>query len=189
MKFIKKYENFVNDENRSKIAEEPEYNPVKRLAAKNYVDLIFNKGSGAEVNALCKEIGKKSPQNDEELEALKEDAIKYYIDNPERIKDTDQPITKYDYYGGSKVAPTTNNVGGTSQANSTHIGESVKNKDKDEFTKIEISDEEMDLFGNETLLIKLIGDNKISLHNNEVSFKTSDDETKKILDIFFDIDK
>ena len=53
--------------------------------------------------------------------------------------------------------------------------------------KIDISEDEMKLFGTETLLLKLIKNNKISLHNNEVWFNRNDEGTKQVLDIFFEI--
>jgi hypothetical protein len=192
MKYIKRYENFtsddsfVNDENRAVTAEEPEYNASNNLKAKNYVELIFNKGGGAEVNALCKEIGCKMPKDDEGLEKTMQIAIKYFIQNPERIKNTDQQVSKYPYQGSDGVVRT-NNIGGTSYTNSTHVGESVKNSDDEDIIKLDISDDEMRLFGTETQLIKLIKNNKISLYDNQVWFDKNDDETKRVLDIFLEI--
>ena len=185
MKYLRKFENFTNDENRGNTVEEPTYNVAKNLAAKNYVELILNKGGGAEVNELCKEIGVEMPKDDEGLDKLKEDAINYFIKNPERIKSLDQPIKKYPYPGTDGIART-NNIGGTSYTNSTHIGESVS-VDDPESMKIDISEDEMKLFGTETLLLKLIKNNKISLHNNEVWFNRNDEGTKQVLDIFFEI--
>lgn len=185
MKYLRKFENFTNDENRGNTVEEPTYNVAKNLAAKNYVELILNKGGGAEVNELCKEIGVEMPKDDEGLDKLKEDAINYFIKNPERIKSLDQPIKKYPYQGTDGIART-NNIGGTSYTNSTHIGESVS-VDDPESMKIDISEDEMKLFGTETLLLKLIKNNKISLHNNEVWFNRNDEGTKQVLDIFFEI--
>ena len=185
MKYLRKFENFTNDENRGNTVEEPTYTVAKTLAAKNYVELILNKGGGAEVNELCKEIGVEMPKDDEGLDKLKEDAINYFIKNPERIKSLDQPIKKYPYQGTDGIART-NNIGGTSYTNSTHIGESVS-VDDPESMKIDISEDEMKLFGTETLLLKLIKNNKISLHNNEVWFNRNDEGTKQVLDIFFEI--
>ena len=184
MKFIKKYETFTNDESRTNIPEEPKYNPVNNLKAKNYVELVFSKGAGDEVNQICKEIGCEMPSSDEELDEAKESAIKYFIKNPERIKSFDQPVSKIQQTGDA--APRTNNIGGTSFTNSTHIGESV-NPSNDGVIKI--NKDEMRLFGTETQLIKLIKSNKISLHNNEVWFDENDEETKKILDIFFEVNQ
>lgn len=185
MKFIKKYETFTNDESRTNITEEPKYNPVNNLKAKNYVELVFSKGAGDEVNQICKEIGCEMPSSEEELDKSKEEAIKYFIENPERMKSFDQPISKIQQTGDA--SPRTNNIGGTSFSNSTHVGESFQSPSSDGV--IEINKDEMKLFGTETQLIKLIRTNKISLHDNEVWFDENDEETKKILDIFFEINQ
>jgi hypothetical protein len=184
MKYIRKYENFINDEDRGNAVEEPEYNPVKSLEAQKYVDIVFNKGAGDEVNQLCKEIGCELPESDEDLEKVKEIAVKYFIDNPERIKSFDQPVKTYAFNGGNSVVKT-NNVGGTSYEHSPHVGESIE---VDNSTKIDLNEDEMRLFGTETVLMKLIQHNKISLHYNQVVFDRNDEETKKVLDIFFEID-
>jgi len=186
MKIIKRFENFDTDETRGTVAEEPKYNPVKSLNAKNYVDLILNKGGGAEVTEMCKEIGVEMPKDDSGLEKLREDAIRYFTENPERIKSLDQPIKKYPYAGTDGVVRT-NNIGGSSFANSTHVGESVS-EEHPESMKIDLTDDEMRLFGTETLLLKLIKNNKISLHDKAVWFNRNDEHTKQILDIFFEID-
>ena len=62
--------------------------------------------------SIMKEIGEKAPQTDEELDALKDKAIQYFIDNPERIKEFDGGFKSIPYNSGDGVVRT-NNVGGS----------------------------------------------------------------------------
>ncbi len=178
MKFIQKYENFTTDDNRADNQSFPKYNQADRLKAKQYVDQIFSGGSGPEVVEMCKEIGCDRPTNDEELESVKEKALEYFIDNPERIKEVGMTFKSYPYSGGGNDGIVrTNNVGGV-------VRESKGEKD----VKVVLNDDEMKLFSSETLLLGLIRKNKISLHDKEVWYAKDDKETKKILDLFFEID-
>lgn len=52
---------------------------------------------------------------------------------------------------------------------------------------IKLTDEEMDLFSEESSLQELISKNKITLKNGEVLFDENDMETKEILDIYLEI--
>ncbi len=52
---------------------------------------------------------------------------------------------------------------------------------------IKLTDEEMDLFSEESSLQELISKNKIKLKNGEVLFDESDKETKETLDIYLEI--
>jgi len=61
-------------------------------------------------------------------------------------------------------------------------GESVEGS-----KKIDISEEEVDLFSSEPSLQKLISDSKVSLIGKEVWYKESDNETKKVLDQYLKI--
>ena len=61
-------------------------------------------------------------------------------------------------------------------------GESVEGS-----KKIDISEEEVDLFSSEPSLQKLISDSKVSLIGKEVWYKESDNETKKVLDQYLEI--
>jgi hypothetical protein len=113
MKHLKKFENFHSDGLEIDNSDVPKYNQAERLAAQNQVEAIFSAGAGKMVNVLCKEVGIKLPKTDEELEAAKEKAIQYFIDNPERIKEITPPTFKsYPYYSGDGIARVTN-VGGT----------------------------------------------------------------------------
>ena len=178
MKFIQKYENFTTDDNRGDNQSFPKYNQANRLKAKQYVDQIFSGGSGPEVVEMCKEIGCDRPTNDEELESVKEKALEYFIDNPERIKEVGTSFQSYPYSGnGNDGIVRTNNVGGV-----------VRESKGEKNSKVILNDDEMNLFSSETPLINLIRKNKISLHDKEVWYAKDDKETKKILDIFFEID-
>ena len=187
-KYIKRFENFINDDNRGESGNMPNYNPKERLDAKEYVEALFNSRSGVEINAVCKEIGCKAPGNDEELDEVKEKALKYFIDNPERI-DTNitngSNVKQYPYNGGDGVVRT-NNVGGSSVRESNSL-DAKPDRDSKKSKKIKLSEEEMDLFSDESSLIKLITQNKISLYNNEVWYSKDDKETEKILGIYFKI--
>jgi hypothetical protein len=187
MKYIRKFENFDTDGNRADAQSYPKFNQTINLKAKEYVDHILNKGSGLEVTQLCKEIGCDLPNQDEDLDSIREMAVKYFIENPERIKDFEVSFKQFPY-GGSDGVVRTNNVGGTSFTNSSHVGES-KSYVEDGWVKLELKDDEMNLFSSEATLQNLIRNNKISLHDNEVWFKEGDDSTKKILDVYLEIDE
>lgn len=182
MKFIKKFENFINDENRNIVAEEPKYNVRNGLAAKTYVELVFSKGAGDEVAEMVKEVGIDSPKSDEELDKAQEVCIEYFTKNPERIKNYDQPVQKTAVGGGNgSNIVTTNQVGGV-------FNESSKpDPDDDNCISIDLEDNEIDLFGKESPLIKLVSTDKITLLDNKVWFDKSDNNTRRVLDIFFDI--
>lgn len=57
--------------------------------------------------------------------------------------------------------------------------------DVDSSKKITISKDDVTMFSNEPVLQKLISDDKVSLMGTEVYYK--DEETKKILDEYFEI--
>lgn len=182
MKYLSKFENFDTDETRYIDGNVPKINPVINLKAKNFVDKIFDRGSGSDVNELCKEIGSDIPKTDDDLDSIKELAIKYYTENPERIRDIDEAsLKRFDVAGGDRVART-NNIGGS-------LRESNRPSPNDEeSSKIDLSKDEMKLFNTEAMLMKLIRSNKISLYRNVVWYKTDDEKTKKTLDIFFNVE-
>jgi hypothetical protein len=188
MKYIKKYENFSKDGIEVDNQSYPEYNQADQLKAKEYVEKIFNQGAGESVKQLCKEVGIEIPKEDSELEFAKETAIKYFMDNPERIKETEFSFKSYPYKGGADDRLVkTNNVGGVYRE--SIVSDKRPSKDGEGCVKIDISDDDMNLFRRESLLIKLLNKNKISLHDNEVWYFEGDEQTKKVLDIFFEIDE
>lgn len=182
MKYLSKFENFDTDETRYMDGNVPNHNPVISLKAKNFVEKVFNQGAGSDVNNICKEIGAEIPRTDEDLDTIKDLAIKYYTENPERIGETGEtPVKRYNFGGGDRVVRT-NNVGGS-------LRESRKpSPDDDECVKIDLSSDDMRLFQSEAMLMRLIRSNKISLYKQAVWYRSDDEKTKKTLDIFFDVE-
>ena len=194
MKWIKKYENFTNDNNRDSASLDylPKYNPVVKQEATEYVESKLKSNEFAEMFHV---VGMNPPEElkSEEMDSLfdevKEKAIEYFVENPEEIgKSVNFSSMKGDKQNLSNQndrVPTTNNIGGTSQTASGRIGESKTNFDSD----IEISEEDMRKFNSEEPLIELIRNGKISLGNKKVNFNKSDKSTIKTLDIYFEFDQ
>jgi hypothetical protein len=194
MKWIKKYENFTNDNNRDSASLDylPKYNPVVKQEATEYVESKLKSNEFAEMFHV---VGMKPPTDikSEEMDSLfdevKEKAIEYFTENPEEIgKSVNFASMKGDKQNLSNQndrVPTTNNIGGTSQAASNRIGESKTNFDSD----IEISEEDMKKFNTEEPLIELIRNRKVALGNKKISFNKSDKETIKTLDTYFEFDQ
>lgn len=188
MKWIKKYENFTNDNNRdsSSIDYLPKFNPVIRQKATEFVDSLLK----SDYDKLFKLVGMEMPEvgsneMDELFDEVREKAIEYYVNNPEAIgKEIELKTFKIN---GGDGTPRTNNIGGTSHANSIRIGESKSENDFD--TIISITDDEMNLFSRPGLLQDLISNGKISLRNKEVHFNKEDKETLDTLDSYLEIDK
>jgi len=195
MKWIKKYENFVTDNNRDTAAIDflPKHNPVVKQQATEYVDDKLNSNDFAD---MFKVIGMEPPKDlkSEEMDSLfdevREKAIEYFVENPEAIgKDIKfssmANSDKQNLSNQNDRVPTTNNIGGTSQTASNRIGESKTNFD----SEIEITEDDMNKFNSEEPLVELIRNGKISLGNKKVSFNKSDKETIKTLDIYFEFDQ
>jgi hypothetical protein len=190
MKWIKTYETFTTDDTRGDDQEYPQYNQALRQEAKKWVEAIRSsenrfylfKLAGIE---LPKEI--TAEDMDKTFDEAEEKAIDYFVRHKEEIGQkvdfTTQPIV----ISGAKGygIPTTNNVGGTSHANSIRIGESMENFD----TEIQITPDEMELFNTKQPLIELIRNSKIGLGNNKVKFNKSDQKTIDTLDIYLEIDQ
>jgi hypothetical protein len=195
MKWIKKYESFVNDNNRDSDSIDflPKYNPVVRQQATEYVDSKLKSNEFAD---MFKVIGMTPPKElkSEDMDSLfdevREKAIEFFVENPEEIgkeiKFSSIPNgDKQKLSNHTDRVPTTNNIGGTSQTASGRIGESKLNFD----TELEITEDDMNKFNSEEPLIELIRNGKVSLGNKKIEFNKSDKETIKILDIYFEIDQ
>jgi hypothetical protein len=195
MKWIKKYENFVTDNNRDTAAIDflPKHNPVVKQQATEYVDDKLKSNDFAD---MFKVVGMEPPKDlkSEEMDSLfdevREKAIEYFVENPEAIgKDIKfssmANSDKQNLSNQNDRVPTTNNVGGTSQTASSRIGESKTNFD----SEIEITEDDMNKFNSEEPLVELIRNSKISLGNKKVSFNKSDKETIEVLDIYFEFDQ
>lgn len=90
----------------------PEHNQQHRQQARDLVAAVFDKGVGQAVTDLCKEVGIAPPKDDEGLDAARERAERYFIDNPERMKDfSPQQMSVVPVKSGDGVART-NNIGG-----------------------------------------------------------------------------
>lgn len=84
----------------------------------------------------------------------------------------------------------------TKESNNIKSYNSFINENKDEkpgesvpgSKKIDIKEEEVDLFSSEPSLQKLISDSKVSLLGTEVWYKESDNETRKVLDTYLEIE-
>lgn len=184
---MKKFENFVNDDNRDATSLDllPKHNPAVDLAAKNYVEDIMKSN---DLNLLFKAAGVEPPKNlssmnmDDVYDEIKQKAIDYYIENPH---DMGKDIPTRKIQKGGPAAPITNNVGGALHSNSPRVGESKKNFD----AELEITSDEMSLFNSEESLMNLISTNKIMLRNGVVHFNDNDKGTKQILDVYFELDE
>jgi hypothetical protein len=186
MKWIKTYETFLNDEERGEAMDYPTSTPVDMIEAKDYVDMKLKSNEFAEI---FKAVGVEPPKDltheniEEKFDEVREKAIKYFTDNPEEIKMPPQHQT-YRVNGGDGISRT-QNIGGSSHANSRSIGESKKELDGE----INITDEEMDAFSKEELLQDLIRNGSVRLSNKKVFFNKKDKETIDTLDNFLEFDK
>jgi hypothetical protein len=127
MKFVKKFENFVNDLNRESDSTDflPGYNPVVKLGAEEWVDTIM---SGSDFTILYKVSGLKKPspdvtpdEFDKHFDDLREEAIKYYTEHPDAIRREISPKTGKP--SGDGIPRMYGNVGGSGHANSIRVGE------------------------------------------------------------------
>jgi hypothetical protein len=184
MKYLKKYESFIDDSNRdsSSIDFVPKYNPIINKGAKEYVDSLVDDGNYDLVFKIAKMNMPDEESNDFDgiFDEAKEKATKYFINNPEAIgKELNIKIPSKN----NNRIPRTNNIGGTSHAASIRIGESKVIYD----TQIIINNDEMELFNREEPLIDLISGGKILLGDNKIQYNKDDSKTLEILDIYFEI--
>jgi len=186
MKWIKKYETFVNDDNRGEDTQYPELNPVIKMEAAEYVDSKLRSNEYAEIfNAVGVDLPQDldSDELEKAFDQVREKAIQYYIQNPEEIK---SPATHRTFkVNAGDGIPRTNRVGGTSQAASRVVGESKINLD----AEMDITEDEMDLFKREEPLIDLIRQGKVRMSNKKVHFSETDKETIETLDMYLEMDK
>jgi hypothetical protein len=186
MKWIKKYETFVNDDNRAEDTRYPEMNPVIKKEATEYVDSIIN---SSDYMMMFSVAGVEPPKDlsaedlDKVFDEVREKAIQHYIQNPEEIKSPTSHKT-FKTNGGDGIART-NKVGGTSQAASRIVGESRTELGEE----MDITEDEMDLFKKQELLIDLIRQGKVRLSNKKIHFSKSDKETIECLDMYLEMDK
>jgi hypothetical protein len=127
MKFVKKFENFINDLNREDNSTDllPAYNPVVKLGAEEYVDLYLR---GGDCTLLYKVTGMKKPspdatpdEFDKHFDDLRDSAIDYFSEHPGEIKSPFSPETGKP--SGDGIPRMYGSVGGSSHANSLRVGE------------------------------------------------------------------
>jgi hypothetical protein len=185
MKWIKKYETFVNDDNRGDEGSYPKSNALDRQKATEYVDNVLYSNK---FKTIMDDLKIEPPKDlegkdmDEYFDKeIREKAIDYYAKHgvPGEVNMETYPVN-----GGDGI-PRTNNVGGTSHTASFRIGENKVNFDHE----IEISDDEMRQFAKEEPLQDLIRSGKVRLTNKKVHFNKKDQETIDTLDMYLEIDK
>ncbi len=181
MKYLRKFENFSKDGVEADGQTYPKYNPVVSLNAKKYVEGLFSQGLNQMTKDICKEMGIDAPKSDEELEKVKEMAIKYFTENPERMKKSTSEMTFKTVPVRTDPIPKTNNIGGVYHESKKPL------KGDDGVGELLITKEQMRLFRRESPLIKLINNDKVSLHDGVVYYNLDDEKTIKILDIFFEM--
>jgi predicted secreted protein len=104
MKFIKKFENFINDFNRESDSTSlvPAYNAANNLGAENWVEILFNVKDFDYLEKIAKmdqnNAEERKPDDDSSPEdferyfdKLREKAIQYFKDNPSEIKNQYEP--------------------------------------------------------------------------------------------------
>jgi hypothetical protein len=194
MKWIKKYENFITDDNRDTAAIDylPKHNPVVKQQATEYVDSVLKSNDFAKIFNVIgiqppKEL--KGDEMDKVFDEVREKAIEYFVNNPEAIgrevKMDRLPGNKQNLTNDYDRVAKTNNIGGSSQTASNRIGENIQNFD----SEIEISEDDMNQFNSSEPLIELIRNNKVKLSNKKVHFNKSDEKTIQTLDIYFEFDQ
>jgi hypothetical protein len=102
--------------------------PVLKQQVENYVDSML----GSEITVLCKKIGVQAPKDlqgaemDDFADKVREKAIAFFMKNPAHMDANNDREIKKDLkhtMDDTDRVPTTNNIGGTSFANSNHIGQ------------------------------------------------------------------
>ena len=186
MKWIKKYETFVNDDNRGEDTQYPQLNPVIKMNASEYVDSKLKTEEKFDMFRVAGVVPPKdlnSTEFNDLFDTIREKAIEYFTNNPEEMG---KPIVYKNFpVNGGDGIPRTNNVGGSSHSNSRVIGESFRSFD----SSIEITEDDMNKFSSEEPLKQLISNGRIGLGNKKVEFNKSDERTIDTLDIYFEFDK
>jgi len=102
--------------------------PVLKQQVERFVDSMM----GNEITILCKKIGIKAPKDlqgsemDDFADKVREKAIAFFMKNPAHMDADDDKKLKKDIkftMDDTDRVPLTNNIGGTSFANSIHVGQ------------------------------------------------------------------
>lgn len=104
--------------------------PVLREQVKEYVERLINE---QQFKMLFKIVGKELPKDvkaaemDNLIEQIKDDVIEKLMKQPHKMVNLDEvdvvPMTLAPNTSNTDRVPRTNNIGGTSQTNSPHIGQ------------------------------------------------------------------
>lgn len=182
MKYLKKYENFVTDDNRGEESMYPEKNQALKHEISEYVDSILNSN---DFGLMYELVGKKMPKdvNGEELnksfDEVRELAIEYLLKHPEEVSKDGYKMSTFTVGSNNDGISRTNNVGGA-------LRESNRPMPNDLGTSLlDISDDEMSYFETEGPLIDLIRYEKVVLLDNEVWYNDDDDDTIDVLETYF----
>lgn len=94
MKYLKEYKNFES------------YNPALKIEIENYIDNLIEK----DYNKLLSILNIKKQAREIDIDELKEKAIKYFIEEPERMSILN--IAPHYITKGNNIIPHINNIGG-----------------------------------------------------------------------------
>jgi hypothetical protein len=184
MKYIRTFESFVTDDNRGEDTQYPQHNAALKSEVVEYVDTILNSN---EYSKLVDLLGMELPKNvsgeevDKFFDEVREEAIKHFMANPEQLgKAGGFVINKFNVSGGDGIART-NNIGGV-------VKESLKPKPNTQGCKVlEVTDDQLAYFEDESPLLKLIRDEKVTLYDNQIWYNKDDKETIDVLDVYFEL--
>mgnify|MGYP003340294631 CR=1 FL=1 len=125
MRNIKKFESFVNDQNRmeNSIDYVPRYNPVNNIRIEEYVDNLMKNNYKLLFTLTKTELPKNKTSDDfnEVFDKVRDKAIEYYKQNPEAVENEIKVIQNFKKSG--QHYPTFNNLGGHIHAGSLRVGE------------------------------------------------------------------
>lgn len=116
MKHLKKFESFVNDDNRGEDTQYPELNIALKNEVTEYVDSLLNSN---DYHSLVETLGMELPKNisgeelDKFFDEVREKAIEYFMKNPEEVQKVGFKMNNFKVGGGDGVVRT-NNIGGSS---------------------------------------------------------------------------
>lgn len=185
MKHLKTFESFVTDDNRGDETQYPQHNAALKNEVTEYVDTILNSN---EYHDLVELLGMELPKNisgqdlDAFFDEVREVAIEHFMKNPEQMKKVGFTMNRFTVQGNDGV-PRTNKVGGTMP-----VRESAKpEKGSSDCKVLEVTDDELSYFEDESPLLKLVRDEKVTLYDNQIWYNKNDKETIDVLDVYFEL--
>jgi len=183
MKYLKKFESFITDDNRGEETQYPELNVALKGKVTEYVDSLLNSN---DYHSLVELLGLELPKEisgedlDKFFDEVREKAIAYFMKNPEEVQEVGFSINRFKVGGNDGVART-NNIGGA-------LRESNKPGPKEEgSTMLKVTDDELAYFEDEAPLLDLVRDEKVTLYDNQIWYNKNDKETIDVLDVYFEL--